>query len=168
MARFFGVKGDLLKKLFVLGQALLLTGCAGVSIYRVGTEADYKGGIRFYRPQPYLMVTQAKEALQTSVVYLPKTDEEYALKTHSGLGDVDMKATLEQGWNLTELGESRKSATADILTALGGIAKTAVAVPGLLPQGELLSPGLYAIEFDAKTGLAVRLRRVALPVEEGR
>ena len=149
-----------MKKLLVLGQILLLTGCAGVSVYRVRTESDYRGGVRFYRPQPYLMVTQAKDALQTAIVYLPKTDEEYAFQTHSGLGDVDMKATLEQGWNLTEIGESRKSATADILTALGGIAKTADAAPGLLAQGELLSPGLYAIEFDPKTGLAVRLKRV--------
>lgn len=154
-----------MKKLLVLGQLLLLTGCAGVSVYRVKTESDYRGGVRFYRPQPYLLVTQAKDALQTTILYLPKTDEEYAFQTHSGLGDVDMKATLDQGWNLTELGETRRSGAADLLTALGGIAKTAIAAEGLLPPGELLSPGLYAIEFDPKTGLALRLHRVTLAVE---
>ena len=157
-----------MKKLLVLCQLLLLTGCAGVSVYRVRTDSDYRGGVRFYRPQPYLLVTQLKDSLQTAIVYLPKVNEEYAFQTRSGMGDVEMKAALDQGWNLTELGETRRSGSADLLAALGGIAKTAVAAEGLLPQGELLSPGLYAIEFDPKTGLAARLRRVELAVEGAR
>ncbi len=157
-----------MKKLFVLGQLLLLTGCAGVTVYRVDSESAYKGGVRFYRPQPYLLVTQLKDSLQTAIVYLPKVNEEYAFQTHSGMGDMEMKAALEQGWNLTELGETRRSGSADLLTALGGIAKTAVAAEGLLQQGELLSPGLYAIEFDPKTGLAARLHRVELAAEGAR
>lgn len=157
-----------MRRLSLVLPLLFLSGCAGVSVYRISSDADYKGGVRFYRPQPYLMVTQARDTLQTSIVYLPKINEEYAVRTRSGLGDVDSKATFDDGWNLTELGESRRSGTADLLTAVGGLGKAALsAAQGLLPPSEILSPGLYAIQFDPKTGLAVRLRKVELDVEGG-
>ncbi len=63
---------------------LALAGCAGVSVQRVASEADYKGGVRFYRPQPYLLVTDAKGAIETSVVYLPKMTEEYSFRVPPG------------------------------------------------------------------------------------
>ena len=146
---------------------LCLAGCAGVSVTRLDSGSKYEGGVRFYRPQPYLLVSNFSTGeRQAAIVYLPKKDEEYVLKVHSGLGDVDAKATFDQGWNLTELGDSRRSGTADLLTAVGGLAKTAIAAEGVLPvKGEGIAPGLYAIEFDAKTGLASRLRRVELTLE---
>lgn len=153
-------------KNLILIPLLFSCACAGVSVYRVKAEGDYRGGVRFYRPQPYLMVTQGKDGLETSIFYLPKMNEEYAVKVHSGLGDVDSTLTLDQGWNLASIGESRKSGTADILSAVGGLGKVALsAVQGLLPANELVAPGLYAIEFDPATGIAVRLRRIDLTVE---
>lgn len=154
-----------MKKLILI-PLLFSCACAGVSVYRVKAEGDYRGGVRFYRPQPYLMVTQGRDGLVTSIVYLPKTNEEYAVKVHSGLGDVDSTLTFDQGWNLASIGESRKSGTADILSAVGGLGKVALsAVQGILPPNEMLAPGLYALEFDPATGMAVRLRKVELTVE---
>lgn len=157
------------KPALVLPCLLLLTACAGVSVERIRSEADYRGGVRFYRPQPYLLVTDAKGAIETSIVYLPKTSEEYALRVRPGFNGVDAKATFDQGWNLTALGDSRTNGAAEVLTAVGGLARSAAALEGALAEpGAQLAPGLYAIEFDAATGLAKLLRRVNLAVEAGR
>src|SRR5258706_7295416 len=152
---------------FLCLSAFSLVGCAGVSVTRLDSGSKYDGGVRFYRPAPYLLISNFSTGeRQAAIIYLPKKDEEYVLKVHSGLGDVDAKATFDQGWNLTELGDSRRSGSADLLTAIGSLAKTALAAEGALPaRGEGLSPGLYAIEFDPATGLASRLRRVQLALE---
>jgi hypothetical protein len=157
------------KKIFRFVPVLLcLAGCAGVSIQRVASDSDYKGGVRFYRPQPYLLVTDAKGAIETTVIYLPKTNEEYAFRVRPGLNGVDAKATLDQGWNLTSIGDSRTNGAAEILTAVGGLGRAAAAFNGVLAPPDELAPGLYAIEFDPKTGLASGLRRVELKVETSR
>jgi hypothetical protein len=159
------------KRLGVLSLfAVLSAACGGVTVTRLASEADYEEGVRFYRPQPYLLVTNFSTGeRQAQVVWLPKKDEEYVLRVRSGLGDVSAQATLDQGWNLTQLGDSRKNGTADVLGAvadLGKVALSAAVAPP--PKGEGLPPGLYAIEFEAKTGLVSRLRRVDFTVEEPR
>ncbi|MGH9444064.1 MAG: hypothetical protein ACRD16_17510 [Thermoanaerobaculia bacterium] len=150
----------------VLCLVLCLAACAGVSVTRLGSENPYKDGVRFYRPQPYLLVTDAKGAIETSIIYLPKVNEEYILRVRAGVNGVDAKAAFDQGWNLTSLGDSRTNGLAETLTALGSLGRAAAGFKGALaaPEGEL-SPGLYAIEFDPATGLAKSLRRVNLNVE---
>jgi hypothetical protein len=157
------------KSFFLIPFLVFLSACAGVAVERIRSDADYKGGVRFYRPQPYLLVTDAKGAIETSIVYLPKTTEEYALRVRSGLNGVDAKATFDQGWNLTTIGDARTNGAAEILTAVGGLGRAAAAFNGALAEqaGEL-APGLYAIEFDPATGLASGLRRVALNVENAK
>jgi hypothetical protein len=157
------------KPALVLPCLLFLTACAGVSVDRVRSDADYKGGVRFYRPQPYLLVTDAKGAIETSIVYLPKTSEEYVLRVRPGLNGVDAKASFDQGWNLTSLGDARTNGAAEILTAVGGLGRAAAGFQGALgEQAAPLAPGLYAIEFDPATGLAKSLRRVSLTLEAGK
>jgi hypothetical protein len=157
------------KKLIRLVPLVLcLAGCAGVSVQRLASESDYRGGVRFYRPQPYLLVTDAKGAIETSIVYLPKTNEEYAFRVRFGLNGVDAKAAFDEGWNLTSIGDSRTNGTAEILTAVGGLGRLAATLKGVLAAPGELAPGLYAIEFDSKTGLASALRRVELKVEASR
>jgi hypothetical protein len=153
------------KHLWVFPALLCLSACAGVSITRLDSESKYRDGVRFYRPQPYLLVTDAKGAIETSIIYLPKTNEEYALRVRSGVNGVDAKAAFDQGWNLTSLGDARTNGFAESLTALGGLGRAAAGFKGALagPESEL-SPGLYAIEFDPGTGLAKSLRRVVLSV----
>ncbi len=153
--------------LWLFPVLLCLSGCAGVSVTRLDSEIKYKDGIRFYRPQPYLLVTDAKGAIETSIVYLPKTNEEYALRVRSGINGVDAKATFDQGWNLTSLGDARTNGFAESLTALGGLGRAAAGFRGALADETAdLAPGLYAIEFDSATGLAKSLRRVVLSLSD--
>jgi len=157
------------KSLCLIPCLLFLSACAGVAVERIRSDADYRGGVRFYRPQPYLLVTDAKGAIETSIVYLPKTTEEYALRVRPGLNGVDAKATFDQGWNLTSIGDARTNGAAEILTAVGGLGRAAAAFKGVIAAQEAeLAPGLYAIEFDPATGLASGLRRVALKVENAK
>jgi len=157
-----------MKAFRIVPVLLALAGCAGVSVQRIESEADYKGGVRFYRPQPYLLVTDAKGAIETSVVYLPKTNEEYSFRVRAGLNGVDAKATLDQGWNLTSIGDSRTNGAAEVLTAVGGLGRAASVLTGVIASPEELAPGLYAIQFDPKTGLASGLVRVELNAETSR
>jgi hypothetical protein len=149
--------------------AFALVGCSEVSVTRLDSESRYVDGVRFYRPQPYLLVTDAKGAIETSIVYLPKMNEEYAFRVRSGVNGVDAKATFDQGWNLTSIGDSRTNGAAEILTAVGGLGRAAAAFKGVIAAQEAeLAPGLYAIEFDPATGLAKSLRRVNLSVENAK
>ena len=102
----------------------LMVSCASVEITRITPENPYKEGIRFYRPYPYLWVTKDKDGnLQGTIYYLPNKNEEYAIKVKSGVGSVDTKFTLENGWNLIQFGETRDSKTAEMITALTGSLK---------------------------------------------
>jgi hypothetical protein len=144
---------------FLAVVLLVSTGCAGVSVRRLARDSDYRGGVRFYRPQPYLLVTNyATGERQASIVWLPRVSEEYVIDVHSGLGTVDAKFQLTDGWNLTQFGESRDSKTAELIGAAGGLLKAAEAIAA--PKGEGIPPGLYAIHFDPATGLANSLTPV--------
>ena len=145
---------------------LALAGCAGVSVQRVASEADYQGGVRFYQPQPYLLVTDAKGAIETSVVYLPKTNEEYAYRVRSGLNG-RRKATLDQARPDLDrrLADERRGRDPDgCRRAWPGGRR----VQGRSRAAGRARAGLYAIEFDPKTGLASGLRRVELKVESSK
>jgi len=141
-------------------------GCASVGVTRLSKDSEYREGIRFYRPQPYLLVSSKGNEHPAQIVWLPKKDEEYVLRVRSGLGAVDAKFALQDGWNLTEFGESRDPKTADILGAAVGLAKTVEALGA--PPGEELAPGLYVVEFDPATGLVRGLRRVPFSAEASR
>lgn len=131
----------------------LITGCAGVEIAKITPENPYKEGIRFYRPHPYLWVTKDKDGnLQSTFYWLPNKNDEYAIKVKSGIGSVDTKFKLENGWNLTEFGEVRDSKTPEMITALTGSLKGVQGVWEKATKEELL-PGLYMLIFDDKTGL---------------
>jgi len=145
----------------------LSAGCASVGVTRLARESDYREGFRFYRPQPYLLVSSKGTDRSAQVVWLPKKDEEYVLRVRSGLGAVDAKFALQDGWNLTEFGESRDPKTADLVGGVLGIAKTVEAAAGS-PRGDDLVPGLYAIEFDPATGLVRRLEKIDLTKEASR
>lgn len=90
-------------------------------------------GIRYYRPKPYLKVEPAEVALdknQTKIVpglvrislaYLPDFSEEYSIDVRTGLGTANVELKLEDGWNLTEIGQDLDSQTDENLEALGSL-----------------------------------------------
>jgi hypothetical protein len=154
-------------KAFLLAALWGSAGCASVAVTRLTKDADYREGIRFYRPQPYLLVSTKGSDRAAQIVWLPKKDEEYVLRVRQGLGAVDAKFALQDGWNLTEFGESRDPQTADFLGGAIGLAKTVEAL-ALPPSFGDLPPGLYGIEFDAATGLVRGIRRIDLTKEGAR
>jgi hypothetical protein len=150
------------KIFFAINATLIfLSGCASVEIARITKDNPYKEGIRFYRPHPYLLITKAKQAenLECKIVYLPNTNEEYVVRVKPGFGSAEAKVTLEDGWNLTQFGETRESKSAEMAAALTS------SLSGLkeflkITQGEELYPGFYAFVFDEKTGLISGIKPV--------
>lgn len=133
--------------------SVLFSGCATVEITKI-TDSTYRDGLRFYRPEPYLLVTKdGQDKLQTSLIYLPNKKQEYALRTTVGIGTVDMSATLKDGWNLTDIGAKIDSKVPETIEAITGALKAAA---GRFQQTSL-DPGLYRIDFDDTKGFAIRI-----------
>jgi hypothetical protein len=146
---------------FLTVLIFLIEGCAHVEITRITSQNQNAEGIRFYRPYPYLLVTKAKEGenLECKIVYLPNTNENYAINIKSGIGTAETKFTLENGWNLTGYGETRDSKTVEMITALTGSLKDLTGMYKMTSEEEL-RPGLYVFIFDDRTGLISDLKPV--------
>ena len=144
----------------------LMAGCARVEITKILDEKSYKEGLRFYRPHPYLWVTKDPEgALQSTIIWLPNKKEEYVIKVKGGIGTVDLKCTLENGWNLTEFGETRDSKTPEMITALTGFIdgiKSGALLEELKKKEEEFKAGLYRFKFNKKTGFIQDLEPILL------
>lgn len=142
MLRRFRVTG-------ILTVAVLAGACARVEITKLTDARTYSEGIRFYRPAPYLVASQEKDGCKHEIVYLPDPDEEYVIRVLSGIGAVDAKATLENGWNLTALGEARDSKVPETITAVGGLL-TAFKPKALLPGEKPVEcrPGIFKLTYD--------------------
>ena len=141
------------KKIYFFGMILFFTaGCARVEVTKITPEHPYKEGIRFYRPHPYLWVTKDKNGgLRGTIYWLPNRNEEYAIRVKSGIGTVETKLTLEEGWKLTQFGETRESKTPEMIEALSGFLDVTEVFKRV--RREELHPGLYLFIFDEKTGL---------------
>ncbi len=142
---------------YLLGATIVaMAGCSGVEIRQITKQKPYVEGLRFYRPHPYLWVTRdgdKSEALRATIIWLPDKSQEYVARIAPGLGKVDAKITLENGWNLTSFNESREPETAAIMTALAGYLKLASPLlTGPNTKG-VLRPGLYEFSFNPETGL---------------
>ncbi len=125
--------------------ALLIINCANVKIIQVDEHKTEQKGLRFYRPHPYLVISRDKnDALNSQIIWLPNMNEEYAIVSTPGIGNTDFKVTLENGWNLTQYGESIETRLPDMIKELGDLGK-------LLAELERGEPkpveGFYKIEF---------------------
>lgn len=138
----------------------LIVSCSRVDIVQINPEKPYQNGIKFYRPHPYLWVTRGdKGEMQGSIIWLPNIKEEYVIKVKPGLGSVDLKFTLENGWNLTQFGETMDSKTPELIEALtGSLSGISEMLEIVTPKG--LLPGLYAFIFDDKTGHVIDIEPV--------
>jgi hypothetical protein len=144
-----------------LMSALALVAMSGCSTVEVKPfDGTYKDGLRFYRPEPYLLVTKDKDGIvQSAIVYLPNKKEEYIVRAVPRLGTVDMKAALDGGWNLTSLGATIDTKIPETITALSGLAQAAAGLRGRSMTDE---PGLYRIEFDSTTGRVSTITKVPI------
>lgn len=134
----------------------LMIGCASVEITQITKQKPYKEGLRFYRPHPYLLISQDKDdptVFQSTIIWLPNKNEEYVIRVKGSVGSVNMTSTLENGWNLTGFGETRDSKTPEIITAVSGFIPAGAKV-----VGKELKPGLYKFKF--KEGLITTIEAV--------
>ena len=127
-------------------------GCSHVAVRQVTAEKPYQGGVRFYRPWPYLLVTvDRNEAVLAQVIYLPDHSQEYAVEPVVRLGSVEMDASFADGWQLTKLGASSDPQIAETLDAIAGLVSAGGAV-AVAPSGEgpafPLAPGLYRLVYS--------------------
>ncbi|WP_165243995.1 hypothetical protein [Paludisphaera soli] len=80
----------------------LSAGCAGVSVVKDPGADD--GGIRYWRPKPYLLVTPADATgrmVKIKLEYLPDFSEEYSITPK---GKKPPQIQLKDGWNLVAVG----------------------------------------------------------------
>ena len=146
---------------------IFVAGCAGVTVSPITSENQK--GIRFYQPQPYLLVTQDKFGnSQSKIIWLPNPTKEFVITSHGWIGSDSSKFTLESGWNLIQYGEIKDSKIPETLGALLGIAREATKIPFTNkqlrqgPTAPVLTPGLYKIDFDTKTGLVSDIQLVPI------
>lgn len=135
-----------------------------MAVRQVTAEKPYDGGVRFYRPWPYLLVTVDKnEAVQAQVIYLPDLSQEYTVAPIVRLGSVEMDASFADGWQLTKLGASADPEVAETLDAVAGLMSAGGAV-AVAPSGQgpafPLAPGLYRLVYSG--GHVAGVERVPL------
>lgn len=127
-------------------------GCSHVAVRQVTAEHPYAGGVRFYRPWPYLLVTTDRsETVQAQILYLPDLSQEYTVEPRVRLGSVEMDASFADGWQLTKLGAAADPQIAKTLEAVAGLVSAGGGV-AVAPQGEgpafPLAPGLYRLVYS--------------------
>jgi hypothetical protein len=153
--------------------ASFLSGCAGYKVLPAETDATKAAaqeGLRFYRPQPYLIVSASADdtapaggkapanpveaALTYQIIYLPDYTKGYVLQRKGGLGTVDASAKLTSGWMLTELGIKTDSQLPQTIEAISKLIPTLIPAPTKATKGgggptlaDII--GLYKIQFDA-------------------
>jgi hypothetical protein len=135
----------------------------------VKVKDDSTEGLRFYRPESYLIVTSSA----TTIQWLPNFTQEYALQVSSGwFGTIEPKITIENGWNLTSYGGTITSNGATAATSIASLLTAAapfingkeVKSAGIMSINEpeqrgKLQPGIYRFVFDEK-GRVTNLKQV--------
>jgi hypothetical protein len=127
-------------------------------------------GIHYYRPKPYLLITETKtekpgstaaapttttKSCVAEIKYLPDYTQEYVMVPHYWLGSVAMKPALTDGWNLTNFDSTVDTKIPETINAFASLAKS-IAPSGIMSSastnkkalavaGTPLHPGLYQI-----------------------
>jgi hypothetical protein len=91
-----------------------------------------------------------------SIIYLPNTRQEYAIRKKGFIGHAEMNVKLENGWNLAEFGNVYDAKIPETISSIAefipSILKGAVDPDAKRMLPEYFQPGLYRFEFDANTG----------------
>lgn len=181
----------------ILITLLALAGCASIKVVRVdpskvdapvaGATGEKTTGVLFYRPRPYLMVTEAAPAkdqtdskpdptkpaepkpaeptpqvLSVQIIWLPDYSQEYEIQAHPGLGSVTMNPTLKDGWNLTGLSATADSKTAELITAATGLIGAVPKFHAATAKEKPICPGLYPLLIDRTSGLITGLGKASV------
>jgi nitrogen fixation protein len=127
-----------------LAIAFFTGGCAHMEIKKITDSNPYTEGIRFFRPWPYIARSNTANGCIDTLVYLPDHDDEYVIVVHSGLGTVDAKATLDDGWRLSSFGEIRDSKVPETLAQ---VAAVITALENKNAAGGACDVGLHKLDY---------------------
>jgi hypothetical protein len=152
------ITGKVLRQ--AVAWALLLTIMAGCAATRIKKDpGPHDGGLRYYRPKPYLVVQPANNATDPNLVtitldYLPDYSEEYSVHIRAGLGLNKTTVKLEHGWNLTDLSVEVDSKFSENVTAFAELIK-ALPKPGPAggpPSDPKKAPEITVIAYEVPLG----------------
>ena len=79
---------------------LVITGCAGLDVTAINTEADdnMARGFRYYESAPFLLVhTDNKGGLTSKVIYLPDLKKKRSLRPYNHLASNEATLTFDKG-----------------------------------------------------------------------
>jgi hypothetical protein len=148
-----------MKYLFTLLSISFLLSCANIKVVKIDDHNQNQKGLRFYRPHPYLVIGRDKnDAMSGQIIWLPNLEEEYAIVSTPGIGDTDLKVTLENGWNLTQYGESIETRLPELIKELGDLGELVLTLQTRTPQAV---EGFYRIEF--KDGFVSGFTKIEFP-----
>ncbi len=115
-----------MKKFYLLpaiaAVIFITAGCAApsISITKINKGSN-QAGIRFYHPNPYIVSADKDGNCVNQIIYLPDFSHGYILNIKPGTGSATISGvTLENGWNLTSIGGTLDSKTADNINAVAG------------------------------------------------
>jgi hypothetical protein len=140
--------------LMVIG---MVSGCTSLSVVRITDHEDsVTKGLRFYRPHPYLEISDvavkdgaSEKVLQYKIIWLPDLSQEYAIQINSGLGNIEFKPDLQEGWKLVGFEVKLDPKTKEIIEAITGLlAKVAAAVPAIKGPPGAPQAGIYRLDYN--------------------
>ncbi|HYV65478.1 MAG TPA: hypothetical protein VE964_04495 [Myxococcales bacterium] len=133
-----------------IGTALVVAVMGGCARLEIKPAADANTeGLHFYRPAPYVVISNGDKGCQINVIYLPNPDQEFVIVPHAGLGSVAFKPTLQDGWNLTAIDSTVDSKGVDLLNAIASFIPGAGKAAGGAPEAAPTCPiGLYRLSMQ--------------------
>ena len=117
--------------------ALVCGACLGPKLEAHKIQSDGQEGIPYYLPRPFLLVSKNFYPIQTAgkatapgkpdadktrfayeIVYLPDRCNQYGLKVSRGIGTLETRIELEDGWKLTGTSLETDSKTPETIGAI--------------------------------------------------
>lgn len=153
--------GRFRRAVIIIMVVLTSAACPKISVVRISDPAETTTeGVRFYRPYPYLMISEvtdsksSKTMLQYKIIWLPDISQEYAIQISAGLGTIDFKPTFEEGWKLVGFEAKMDSKTKEIIEAATGLLEKGakVVTPAKAAIGKL-EPGIYRFIYEMQPRL---------------
>jgi len=122
----------------VLAVALVCSACLGPKLEASKIRSDEQEGMPYYLPKPYLIVSKNFDAIQSAgkasttskpaadesvyayqIVYLPDRCNQYGLRVSRGVGTLESRIELENGWMFTGTSLKTDSKTPETIAAIG-------------------------------------------------
>ncbi len=117
--------------------ALACSACLGPKLEAHKIRSDEQEGMPYYLPKPYLLVSKNFHPIQTAgkaattsqpdadktlygyeIVYLPDRCNQYGLKVSRGIGTLETRIELEDGWKFTGTTLETDSKTPETIGAI--------------------------------------------------